>query len=392
MQLQSPTADFERLQITRMTRDRIRSANYHLTDHLAEVLAHHPQLESVLQIGHGEVERVRKAEATQRELMGTPFLVVVPTLMDVQDWRSLAENTTTTLAIDTLRSNMPSWSNDDKLRLLYNNRHYIWLMVELLHVSILAAPLLGITKELAEYLRSLPQHVLDLAIARVDFPIFKWRLNSKTFWIDFDTGRIVPETLAHHFLMSTPLRADRMIGKHSWTRLGLSSMPKKVYCELLIRQKCRASTVASLLGTSPTYTRGLFQQIHGESWPSGQLPTSTAWYFEHATHRLQATVVVSLYRFAQAFGANVPESLIAAYDLFDKFFGTASKISADRACHICRTLSTEATLELSPCRACRTPYLIANAAPRIELSHTFSCPGCSGTLGGPHAAARKRKK
>lgn len=95
---------------------------------------------------------------------------------------------------------------------------------------------------------------------------------------------------------------------------------------------------------------------------------------------------------AQAFGANVPESLIAAYDLFDKFFGTASKISADRACHICRTLSTEATLELSPCRACRTPYLIANAAPRIELSHTFSCPGCSGTLGGPHAAARKRKK
>ncbi len=99
--------------------------------------------------------------------------------------------------------------------------------------------------------------------------------------------------------------------------------------------------------------------------------------------------MVSLYRIALAFGANVPEAFIAAYDLFDKFFGT-SRISADRACHICRTMSTDAQLELAPCRMCRTPYLIANTAPRIELSHAFSCPGCSGALGGGNGSARRR--
>lgn len=391
MQPHSPTAEFERLQLTRMTCDRIRSANYHLTDHLAELLGAHPELEQPLHISKAAVDRVRKAEATQRDLMGTPFLVVVPTLSEVQDWRCLTENTTTTLAVDALRSQLPAWSNDDKLRLFYNNRHYIWLIVELLHVSILAAPLLGITKELAEYLRSLPQHVLDMAIARVDFPIFRWRLHSKTFWVDFDSKRLGPDSNGHHFLASTPMRADRMATKHSWTNLRLEPLQKKVYSEMMVRSHCRASTITSLLGITSTRTRTLFQQIHGRSSPSGQLPTSTAWYFEHPTHRLQATIMVSLYRIALAFGANVPEAFISAYDLFDKFFGTTSKISADRACHICRTTSTDAQLELAPCRVCRTPYLIANTAPRIELSHAFSCPGCSGTLGGPNGSVRRRK-
>ncbi|BDB30094.1 MULTISPECIES: FlhC family transcriptional regulator [Cupriavidus] len=387
----SPTAEFERLRLTRMTCDRIRSANYHLTDHLAELLGAHPELEQMLHIGKGGVDKVRKAEATQRDLMGTPFLVVVPTLSEVQDWRCLSENTTTTLAVDTLRSQLPGWTNDDKLRLFYNNRHYIWLMVELLHVSILAAPLLGITKELAEYLRSLPQHVLDTAIARVDFPIFRWRLHSKTFWIDFDSSRLGTDSKGHHFLTSTPLRADRLATKNSWTNLRLEPFQKKVYSEMMVRSYCRASTITSLLGITSTRTRKLFHLIHGKSSPSGQLPTSTAWYFEHPTHRLQATTIVTLYRIALAFGANVPEAFIAAYDLFEKFFGTSSKISADRACHICRTMSTDAQLELAPCRVCRTPYLIANAAPRIELSHAFSCPGCSGLLGGPNGAARRHK-
>ena len=69
----SPTAEFERLRLTRMTCDRIRSANYHLTDHLAELLGAHPELEQMLHIGKGGVDKVRKAEATQRDLMGTPF-------------------------------------------------------------------------------------------------------------------------------------------------------------------------------------------------------------------------------------------------------------------------------------------------------------------------------
>ncbi|SDD57583.1 transcriptional activator (FlhC) [Cupriavidus sp. YR651] len=390
MQQQSLTAEFERLQLTRMTCDRIRSANYHLTDHLAESLGAHPQLEAILHIDREKVEMVRKAEATQRDLKGTPFLVVVPTLQDVQDWKCLTEGTTTTLAVDALRAQLPAWNNDDKLRMFYNNRHYIWLIVELLHVSILAAPLLGISKELAVYLRSLPQHVLDLAISKVDFPMFRWRLDSKRFWLDFETRRVTPDVIGHHFLATNLIRADRIEAKQSWSNLRLEPLRKKVYSELMIRQYCRASTVTSLLGINSTKTRQLFQEIHGESSPTGQLPTSTMWYFDQPLHRMQATMMVTLYRMALTFGANVPEAFVAAYDLFDKFFGPSSRISSDRACHICRTMSTDADLDLAPCRSCRTPYLIANTAPKIELSHSFSCPGCTGSLGN-HQLGRRRK-
>lgn len=390
MQQQSLTAEFERLQLTRMTCDRIRSANYHLTDHLAEALGAHPQLADVLHIDRAHIDKMRKAVATQRDLMGTPFLVVVPTLLDVHDWKCLTEGTTTTVAVDKLRDKLPAWSNDDKLRLFYNNRHYIWLMVELLHVSILAAPLLGISKELANYLRSLPQHVLDLAISKVDFPMFRWRLDSKRFWLDFETARVSPDVIGHHFLTTVPMRADRIEAKQSWSNLRLDPLKKKVYSEMMIRQYCRASTVTSLLGINSTKTRPLFQAIHGSSSPTGQLPTSTAWYFEQALHRMQATMMVTLYRIGLAFGANVPEAFIAAYDLFDKFFGPDSRISADRACHICRSMSTDAQLDLAPCRSCRTPYLIANTAPKIELSNNFSCPGCTGALGNVQLGRRRK--
>ncbi|MCM2248733.1 hypothetical protein, partial [Klebsiella pneumoniae] len=86
---------------------------------------------------------------------------------------------------------------------------------------ILAAPLLGISKELAVYLRSLPQHVLDLAISRVDFPMFRWRLDSKRFWIDFETARVSPDAIGHHFLATVPMRADRIEAKQSWSNLRL---------------------------------------------------------------------------------------------------------------------------------------------------------------------------
>ncbi|QET04059.1 hypothetical protein FOB72_18075 (plasmid) [Cupriavidus pauculus] len=391
MQQQSLTADFERLQLTRMTCDRIRSANYHLTAHLAEALSAHPQLDAVLHIDRAHIDKLRKAEATQRDLMGTPFLVVVPTLMDVHDWKCLTEGTTTTVAVDKLRHQLPKWSNDDKLRLFFNNRHYIWLMVELLHVSILAAPLLGISKELAEYLRSLPQHVLDMVIAKVDFPIFRWCLDNRRFWIDFETSRLSSDAIGHHFLATVPIRADRIEANQSWTNLRLDPLKKKVYGELMIRQYCRASTVTSLLGINSTKTRQLFQSIHGASSPTGQLPTSTAWYFEQPLHRMQATMMVTLYRIGLAFGGSVPEAFIAAYDLFDKFFGPDSRISADRACHICRSMSTDTQLDLAPCRSCRTPYLIANTAPKIELSNSFSCPGCSGALGNGQLGRRRKQ-
>lgn len=382
---------FNGLKLSRMTQDRIRSANYYLTDFLTEALGSHRDFELTLRVSKKNLDSIRTNEAAYRDLMGTSFLVVTPTLTEVNDWKSLTDHTTSTLAIDKLRKDTPRLNGQDQIRLFYNNRQYLWMLVELLHTSVLAAPLLGISQELADYLRKVPQHVLDLGIAQVEFPIFRWRISSKLFWTEYQSDRVSPEALAHYFLASTPVRADRLEHKHSWSNLRLHRYQSKVYSEMLIRQHCRASTVGSLLAISPATSRRLYMEIHGVSSPSGKVPSSLNWYFEAPTYRQQATMMVSLYRMALATGANVPAAFIAAFDVMQSLFGSDLKLTADRACHICRAMASSAEVELAPCRICSTPYLIANTGPRIELSHNFACPSCSASLSHQTVAKRKRR-
>ena len=53
------------------------------------------------------LDSIRTNEAAYRDLMGTSFLVVTPTLTEVNDWKSLTDHTTSTLAIDKLRKDTP---------------------------------------------------------------------------------------------------------------------------------------------------------------------------------------------------------------------------------------------------------------------------------------------
>jgi hypothetical protein len=382
----------DQLQISRMSLDRIRQANYYLKDYIGEALVRHPDLAAIFLVTKSEIDKLSADEAALRSLMGTPYLVVSPTLTDVADWKSLASGGTSTVAVDRLRREAPRLSDLDKLSLFYNNRLYLWLVVEVLHASVIAAPLLGISLELATYLRSVPQHTLDLMIGKLEFPIFRWRLASKLFWIDLGSGNRSEEAFGHFFLASTPNKANRIDHKAPWADLVLPRYRTKIYSEIMIQQKCRASTVSSLLGIRPPATRELYKEFHGESSPCGQMPKSLNWYFESPSHRLQGTMLITLYRIGLANDCNVPEAFIAAFDAVTKFFGSDLKLTPDRACHLARSMGTDAHLSLSPCRSCGTPYLISVAGTRPQLSGSFSCSSCSGALGTSQSIKKRRKR
>ncbi|MFS8981160.1 FlhC family transcriptional regulator [Cupriavidus necator] len=390
MKLNIMRGDFDKVGLAKLSAERIRSTNYHLTDYMEEALIRHAAFASTFGIRKEEIESLRKNEPAFRMLMGMPFMTVVPTINSVEDWKSIVSGRTTTVAVDKIRQQTPALDSVDKILLYHNNRAYVWLMVELLHASILAAPLLGISLELAEYLRYLPQHHLDLAVSRIQFPIFRWRIAEPVFFIEHGADRTSYDLLAHYFMRFSQIDLGKQEGKQEWTRLRLDRLQTDVYGRLLTGMGCRASSVASLLSINPAKARKLYLEQQGESSPCGQMPSSVAWHFESSSARVQSTVFLWLYRVCANTGANVPEALIAAYDVVAQTFGSDLRLTADRATYLARTMAEESELSLAACRACGTDYLIANSAPRIELSRSYACPACSGTLSSSPWRRRQR--
>ncbi|MDP0989657.1 hypothetical protein Q6249_29015, partial [Klebsiella pneumoniae] len=66
--------------------------------------------------------------AGQRQLMGTPFLVVTPMFKNVEDWRSLIKKTTPTLAIDKVKAEFGNLDPSLKMSLFHQNKDYVWMV------------------------------------------------------------------------------------------------------------------------------------------------------------------------------------------------------------------------------------------------------------------------
>ncbi|WP_216072820.1 FlhC family transcriptional regulator, partial [Acinetobacter baumannii] len=84
--------------------------------------------------------------------------------------------------------------------------------------------------------------------------------------------------------------------------------------EALIGLRCRASSVASMFPGTAATARALYRHIHGESSPCGLMPSSSSWYVESVSSRIQSTTLIWLYWSALAARANEPEAFITALD------------------------------------------------------------------------------
>ncbi|CAG2155470.1 FlhC family transcriptional regulator [Cupriavidus numazuensis] len=371
--------------------DRILSANFRLTTYTVNALAVTKGLSSIYEVEHADIERLRDDQKSMSVVFATPFLAYLPTLTSPDDWRSYIEGRTPTSSVSLLSQMTPELSLVQSMQLEQANRAYINAIYDVLNMSLLAAPLLGMSIELADYLRSIPQHQIDLAIAERRIPLFKWRLPSRLFWFEVNAGRLTPDVVAHYIMDSAPIRADRLPHSGAWGNFRLPRYVNQAFCEGFIRLRCRAKGVAALFNVTVDKMRDLYVRIHGESSPSGQPPGSPAWYLESASRRVQSTTLIWLFRSALAEQATIPEAFISAMDISRRFFSD-NFMPSERAFHLARSLSTDEDLAIRACRSCATPYLASNTAAKIELSQSFQCPCCSGALSSPNSPLRRRKR
>ncbi|RZF23786.1 hypothetical protein EVC45_42315 [Paraburkholderia sp. UYCP14C] len=371
--------------------EKIQRTNFSLTDFMFLALAGHSELESIFGVSHANMDAFRQHAAAKAMLMNLPFVALAPVLGDPRDWETFVDGAMDSQNVERLTREMPRVDQITSRDIYHYNQAYIQLLKDVLHMNVAAIPLLGISRELASYLKALPMARLDNAIGAIKFPLFRWRFHDADFWMEFSAGWFTEETVAHYLMSASPVSAASLPYQNTWTDLRLERSDKEIYARMMMAQGCRASTATNLFSLRQGQARAIYRQIHGVSSPCGCNPTSLTWYVEQAVHRLQATTYVWLFRSALDNGGNIPEALIAANDIMARTFGKSLVITADRGNHLTRAMALDSRLTMAACRGCGTDYLLSNSEGKIELAKDFSCPGCNYLLS-PKSQVSKRKQ
>lgn len=368
----------------------IQVANFNLVDHMKWLLKQDGRFNDVFNVERKEIEQLQLNQSSLRNLLRAPFLMVEPTLLTVEDWRCFIDNTATTVAVDVLRRKTPRLDALMAYAVNQQNATFVSLVTQVLNVSVMGAPLLGISTEVAKYLMSVPHHKLHVAVGRMkELPLFRWRFNSPTFWWEFAGSTLTDETIAHQIMLTSPSRVGELPYAAHWGDLRLGRLKNEAYASALMAYGLRASTASNLFGMNQHSMRIRYNEIHGRSSPCGNTATSLTWFVETPVHRLHATVYAWLYRSATAMGANPAEALIATNDVYDRLFGGNRVIMPDRGWNLIRSMAADARLTIAPCRTCNTHYVVSNNDTKIEMHSRFTCPACNQQLGAKKRAARR---
>jgi hypothetical protein len=387
---QTPSADITNLVMPHWLAEKIQRTNYALTDFMHLTLTDHRNMESVLAVSKSDMMVFKKFAGPMATLMNLPFLALAPTLDDPRDWQTFVDGTTHSFGVDKLNEAMPSIDRITARDIYHYNRTYVQLLKDVLHMSLVAAPVLGISSELAAYLRASPIGHLESAIGSIKFPLFRWRFAEPNFWKEYQAGWLTEESVAHYLMQTSTLRSSTLPYQCVWNNLRLDRNDKEAFAYVMMEQGCRASTATNLFNLNPTKARNTYKAIHGVSSPCGCNPSSLTWYVDQPVQRLQATVYTWLYRSALAAEGNIPQALIASNDLLGKMFGKTNLISADRGNHLTRSMAMDSRLTMAPCRSCGTEYVLSNGEGKIELAKDFTCPACNYLLT-PKSQTGKRR-
>ena len=372
-----------RLHVPRWIAQRILAVNYDLVEHIKHVLVKEPSFNEIYGVDSREIDHLVQNAVSYRNLLGTPFLILAPSLPTIEDWRCLFDDTPTTLTVDTLRSKMPPLRSPFTTQAIqHHNRQFLDLVQSVANTTVLSAPLLAMAPDVAQYLGALPGYKFRTALERIgDLPLFRWRFVSPAFWFEFTANELNVDQVAHHIMATTPYRAGELPHTANWTELRLGRETHEMYAAALMAHGCRASTASNLFGLPQSKTRQMYMDIHGKRSPCGNQPNSVQWSVERPQHRLHSTVFIWLYRSALEMGANSPQALIAAADLYNQLFAGRALLATDRGFNLTRAMAADARLSMAPCRACRTHYIVSNNESKIEMQHSFHCPACSNGLG-----------
>jgi hypothetical protein len=378
-----------RLVLPHSAAENIEILNRSIADHLYLALRNQPSMSELVGVTAENLAKFDAAGPVKRALLSSPFLLVEPVLCTERDWKALIENKRTD-TIEKLMDSLPPRNEVTGLTIYFQNKTYISLIKDLLNSTILAAPICGLSLEVADYLMSVPRYALERALSDTKYPLFRWRFNNASFWFDVERGCLDADGIGHYLMMTSSIRADALPSAEKEPSQTYSRLENETYADLYLRLGARTSTVKSLFNVTSFTSRPTFKRYHGQPSPVGKIPASVSWTVINSRNRLQSSVFVWLYRTALAVSKSVADAHVASVTLCRQHFGDNFALSFDRAFNLAKTMAADSTAAVAACRNCATPYVIANTQTNVELPHLFTCPSCLGTLYGGRGSGQKR--
>jgi len=371
----------------------IHDTNFDIADTRNIALLSEPTLAKIFRLNSAQSRMLRSDRHALVSLLQTPFSMQTITLRTIADWDCLVDGTPTTRAVDELMQNVP---NDmaplTKSSIDEANKRFMTVVTTILHLNILAAPLLGISPELATYLKSMTGHKLHSLMERAPgLPLFQFRFANSRFWEELADNSITAESIGHQLMMTSPALEDFVLPKNWGVQFRLPKNEADRYADAMMAYGCRAKKAADLLNLNTAQMRKRYLAIHGTPSTCGNQATSLPWFVETPKRRLQASFFAWLYRYALNSGVNVPQAIIATNDLYEKLFGATSLINQDRAILLIRSMSADNRLTMTGCRNCGTEYVLSNCDNRIEMQSQFVCPACLLKLDGRTRSTKKKR-
>jgi hypothetical protein len=153
----------------------------------------------------------------------------------------------------------------------------------------------------------------------------------------------------------------------------MASIPQLNIAIELIRLKARVPVVCSLLkGAIDKKTiSNLYQDIHQQKSPSGQLPHQPLFYIHTYERRLQSSVLYVLYRKLIDNKFDHVYAISKSFALYKDIFKEESVIEFDRF-WIMLTLVATNSIKLTNCPECNSAYIDDS----MQFVDACKCPSC----------------
>jgi hypothetical protein len=137
-------------------------------------------------------------------------------------------------------------------------------------------------------------------------------------------------------------------------------------------------TICSITGLARREVIDLFR-ADGATLLGGRPPISSEWYHTaNLLNRIEASIVISIYRRIRDLGFEPAEALVAAYRHYQAACRQHPRINFDRAFHMVSHvdgvwLAKSGNLSLLLCKACSSQYVAATSA---KVMSAQDCPFC----------------
>jgi len=317
----------------------------------------------------------------KQRILRTPVLCFRPIVSTAREFALLFdEGSQLSHRLQSIANATPNYpsNNEAAIRVRYENKRYLEMLKTVLAVNHTAAPMLGLSTEIAEMIKAMSLVKLHAGTSKWHFPLFEWRYQGDSFWHAVTTNRLSEEALAH-FIMQTCF--DRETPTHPpKTNKRIGKFLQELYSEAMIRMGARPSTINALFLVPTNIAKRRYTEVHGKAATTGKIPTGNAYYTQSPAHRVQSSTFVWLYRHGLRSSENVYEATISAANKCSLLFTVNPLLHCDRAAVLAQTFLKFQNLHLAPCRKCRTPYVLQSSGDKIELQDFFKCPCCTNML------------